>query len=111
MAKEMLIPYTMYNGEQTVEIPVSYELQKEGDVYTILCTINQKTEYKIPMWLRPFKFAIKFSHANSVYETLYSDYDSVANLDSSLFIDKVNKDIMAFDSEFKTKAKRKALVN
>lgn len=111
MIKEMLIPYTMYNGEQTVQIPVSYELQKEGDIYTILCTINQKTEYKIPMWLRPFKFAIKFSYANNVYETLYSDYDNVANLDSSLFIDKVNNDIITVEDEFKTKTKGKVLVN
>ncbi|HEY9177532.1 MAG TPA: hypothetical protein VIN07_07575 [Flavipsychrobacter sp.] len=111
MVKEMLIPYTMYNGESTVQIPISYELLKEGDIYTICCTIDQKTEYKIPMWLRPFKFEIKFSYTNNVCETLYSDYENVANLDSSLFIDKVNKDIVASESEFKVKTKGKALAN
>jgi hypothetical protein len=105
MVKEMLIPYTMYNGEYTVQIPVSYEVLKEGDIYTIFCTINQKTEYKIPIWLRPFKFEIKFSYVNNVCETLYSDYDNVSNLDSSLFIDKANADIIFSETEFKKKGK------
>lgn len=108
MVKEMLIPYTLYNSEQTVQIPVSYELLKDGDIYTICCLINQKTDYKIPMWLRPFKFEIKFSYANNVCETLYIDYDNVANLDSSLFIDKVNSEIMAVEKQFATG--RKAMV-
>lgn len=109
MVKELLIPYTMYSGEHTVQIPVSYELLEDGDIYTISCLINQKTEYKIPLWLRPFKFEIKFSYANNVCETLYIDYDNVANLDSSLFIDKANKDIIAAESRFKSGSK--VLVN
>ncbi len=105
MVKQMMISYTLYNKEQTVLIPVSYELLKEGNIYTIFCTIDQKTEYKIPIWLRPFKFEIKFSYVNNVYETLYSDYDNVSNLDSSLFIDKANADIILSENEFKTKGK------
>lgn len=98
----MLISYTMYNEEETVQIPISYELLKEGEQYTISCVIDQKTEYKIPVWLRPFKFEIKFTYHNHVCETLYSDYDNISNLDSSLFIDKVNKDIIACENQFKT---------
>ena len=109
MVKQMMISYTMYNQEQTVLIPVSYELLKEGNIYTIFCMIDQKTEYKIPIWLRPFKFEIKFSYINNVCETLYSDYDNVSNLDSSLFIDKANEDIICSESEFKARRKAVAL--
>lgn len=102
MMKQMLVSYTTYNDEQTVQIPVSYVLQKQGEKYTVSCTIDQKTKHKIPAWLRPFKFDIKFTYRNNVCETLYSDYEMVSNLDSSLFIDKVNAEVIRREKEFKT---------
>jgi|GEM_PF-736392 hypothetical protein len=94
MTKMVLIDYIMDNKQQSVMIPVNYEITQLDDIRTISCTIQQNSGYSIPGWLRPFRFSIKSIEHNGSYETLYSDYASVQNLDAALFIDRASEIIL-----------------
>jgi hypothetical protein len=94
MIRTVLIDYILDDKQQSVVIPVQYEISQLDNIRTIYCEVQQHTEHAIPGWLRPFRFNIKSIEQNGIYETLYSDYASVQNLDAALFIDKASEIIL-----------------
>lgn len=98
MMKPIMIVYQLDNQDKSITIPILYQIAEENSVRTITCIVDQKKEQAIPIWLRPFKFEIKSICNNGVYETLFSDYSNVRNLEASLFIDKVCADIITLEN-------------
>lgn len=94
MIRTVLIDYMLDNKQQAVVIPVSYEINQLDNIRTIYCEVQQHNGYAIPGWLRPFRFSIKSIEEDGMYQTLYSDYASVQNLDAALFIDKATEIIL-----------------
>lgn len=78
--------------DSAYEIPLNYEITKEGDLQRLDCTVDSFAV--IPSWLQLRKFNVNAQFIDGAYDALYSEENGARNIDSMLFIDKAYVDIM-----------------
>ena len=91
MKRSISIAYTL-PGQITCEIPLNYEITKDGDLQRLACTVDAFAV--IPSWLQFRKFQVNAQFTDGAYDALYNEDNNSRNVDSMLFIDKAYIDIM-----------------
>ena len=91
--KEVSVRYQRSEGQESITIPVSYEIEKTGNIKQITCTVGN-TKDDLDQWLQLRRFALRAMLENGRYTMLYEEENHSANLDTSLFIDQVCADIL-----------------
>ena len=89
MSKGINVSYLI--GDGPVEIPLTYAINMQGDVHTIVCSV---TGSRFPNWLQLRKFEMSSLKELNLYTPLYSEVNNNKNMDTGMFIDKVYADIM-----------------
>lgn len=91
MKRSIDITYTLTDNT-SFEIPVRYEISKEGNLQRLDCIVDMFTA--IPSWLQLRKFQVTSQLIDGVYDALYNEENGSRNIDSMLFIDKAYVEIM-----------------
>jgi len=91
MINEILVDFNV-NGED-VQVPVSYKIEMAADIQLITCTVCPGT-FHMPTWLQMRKFEFKSMLGNDGYMPLFTDNQSIKNINASMFIDKTYQEIM-----------------
>lgn len=94
MQKNISVSYTHQSLHETYAIVVTYQIEQEGNISLISCSVSQEDPLPVPQWLQLKKFEVRTLFAAGVYIMLYNEKNHHSNLDTSLFIDKAYDDIM-----------------
>lgn len=73
---------------------VDYNIEKQGSMSLITCSVNQEPANPLPQWLHMKKFEVKTMLSGRSYSMIYDDRNHDANLDTSMFIEKTYSAIM-----------------
>ena len=94
MNKTISVGYTRQSGEESCTLIVTYQIEKQGSVSLISCSIAQEATAPQPQWLHMKKFEVKTVQQGNNYSMLFNEKNDAANLDTSMFIDKTLGAIM-----------------
>lgn len=91
--KEITVRYQPGDATESLNIPVSYEIEKTGNIKHIICTVGN-TKEDLDHWLQLRRFTLRAMLENGRYTMLYEEENHSTNLDTSLFIDQVCAEIL-----------------
>jgi hypothetical protein len=90
MHKQITITFDVNN--LPAPILLFYDVETDGNMQTITCTVNP--DDRLPEWLHARKFELRSWLSDGTYMPLYNDNEQLYNMDALLFIDKAYSEIM-----------------
>ena len=97
MEKKVRVHYSLYDSDQSVVLPVKYEVLEDNGSTIYQCSVDL-LEDELPDWLDIKDFAIETHYENGVNATYYSRIPGIKTVDTALFIPIVYRTIFVAEN-------------